>query len=83
MSDLPENWHELSVGTLWARLNDPRRRSTAQSTVEAIVYCVRERGLGALKKPANVERLSRCDDAATRQVNKRVEALLQRQERSR
>jgi hypothetical protein len=52
------------------------RFSTPQSTVEAIVHCVRERGVGALREPANIERLSCCDEAASEQINKRIDALL-------
>jgi len=38
-----------------------RECPTPQATIEAIMYCVRERGLGSLKEPASIERLSRCD----------------------
>jgi hypothetical protein len=72
MSDLPNN---LSVGALWQQLNDPRRWPTPQSTVEAIMWTVRERGVAALKEPANVERLARCDEAARTQINERVAKL--------
>jgi hypothetical protein len=47
---------------------------TPQVTIEAILHCVRERGPSALKEPANVERLRRCDNAARRQVNERIAA---------
>jgi hypothetical protein len=50
--------------------------STPQVTIEAIMCCVRERGLGALKEPANVERLLRCDEVARDQINKRIERLI-------
>jgi hypothetical protein len=50
----------------------PVPRPTAQSTIEAVLHCVRERGLAALKEPANVERLRRCDAAAKRQINDRI-----------
>ena len=39
-------------------LKRDRAPSIGQSTVEAILYCVRTRGLAALKEPANEERLS-------------------------
>src|SRR5262249_47755564 len=52
-----------------------RNRPTPQVTVEAILYTVRERGVAALKEPANLERLSRCDAAAKEQINKRIDAL--------
>jgi hypothetical protein len=54
------------------------RQPTPQVTVEAIMHCVRERGLAALEEPENIERLLRCDPAALAEINKRVEALLQR-----
>ena len=51
---------------------------TPQTTVEAIMYCVRERGLGALNEAANLERLSRCDPAARTQINKRIATLIEK-----
>ena len=36
------NWESMSVHALWLRFNG--ERATPQSTVEAIMYCVRERG---------------------------------------
>jgi hypothetical protein len=56
-------------------MNEPHW-PTPQTTIEAIVYCVREYGLVALKEPANLERLSRCDPAAKAEINKRIEGLL-------
>src|ERR1700730_11680426 len=59
----------------------PRRRginkplSTPQTTIEAILHCVRERGIAALKEPANIERLSRCDGAARTQIKARIAKL--------
>jgi len=47
-------------------------RPTPQSTVEAVVHCVRERGPAALEEPDNVERLRRCDPAALAQINQRI-----------
>jgi hypothetical protein len=52
-----------------------KQRPTPQTTVEAIMYCVRERGPAALKEPNNQERLSRCDAAARQQINERIERL--------
>ena len=40
---LPKNWQTLSLGALWLRLNDPRRLTTPDSVIEAIMYCVRAR----------------------------------------
>jgi hypothetical protein len=52
-------------------------RPTPQSTVEAIMHTVRERGLGALDELATLERLGRCDDAARSQINKRIARLIE------
>ena len=47
-------------------------RPTPQTTVEAILYCVKARGLSALQEAANLERLGRCDAAALAQIEKRM-----------
>jgi hypothetical protein len=55
-----------------------RRRldwSTPQTTIEAVMYCVRERGLAALREPANQQRLMTLDDAARAEVNGRIAKL--------
>ena len=76
---LPKNWDEMSAGdTLWHALNNPRRFSTPQSTIEAIIYCVRERGLDALEELANKERLARCDRAARDEINRRTAVMLEK-----
>jgi hypothetical protein len=51
-------------------------RPTPQTTVEAVMYTVRERSLKALLEPANQQRLSRCDAGARTQINARIEKLL-------
>jgi hypothetical protein len=66
---------DVSLERMWAELNDRRNHSTPAVTVEAILYCVCQRGLVALKEPANVERLARCDAAAKAQIDKRIERL--------
>ena len=58
---------------LYRDLNKPS--ATPQATVEAIIVAVRERGVGALKDAANVERLVRCDRVARRQINERITRL--------
>ncbi|MFZ2081758.1 MAG: hypothetical protein WAV38_34920 [Xanthobacteraceae bacterium] len=68
MSDLPKNWDVLSLDALWNNINDPRRYATPQSTIEAILYCVRARGIAALEEPNNKERIARCDAAAKQQI---------------
>jgi hypothetical protein len=74
-SGLPTNWDQMSVGELWDRLNDPRSRSTPQSAIEAVMVAVRTRGIAALEEPANIERLSRCDEAARAQINAFIERM--------
>lgn len=51
-------------------------RPTPRTAIEAIMYCVRVRGLTALKESDNLERLLRCDAAAKAEINKRIETLL-------
>jgi hypothetical protein len=55
----------------------PRNRQTPQSTIEAIMHCVRERGVAALNEPENIERLSRCGAAAKAQIHRRIYKLKQ------
>jgi len=50
-------------------------RPTPQSTIEAIIFAVRSRGTDALREPANIERLRRCDEAALEQIDARIEKL--------
>jgi hypothetical protein len=72
---IPQGLERMSIDVLWHALNYEQQRSAPQSTIEAIMYCVRERGLAALKEPNNQERLSRCDAAARQQINQRIERL--------
>jgi hypothetical protein len=39
------------------------------------MWCVRERGPRALHEPGNIERLSRCDDAAITEIDARIKKL--------
>jgi hypothetical protein len=55
-----------------------QRRRTPRTTVEAILYCVRTRGISALKQAANLDRLSHCDPAARTQINKRIASLIEK-----
>jgi hypothetical protein len=66
-------YKEESEGAVHDRMQ--RGRSTPQSTIEAVLYCVRERGLAALREPINLERLVRCDGAARAQINERIAKL--------
>jgi len=71
---LPEDWHEMSPGALWDHLNRPRK--TPQTTIEAVIHSVRERGVAALKEPANIARLLECDDDSRIEINERIARLL-------
>jgi hypothetical protein len=55
-------------------VNAPNR-PTPKATIDAVVFAVRERGLAALKEPANLERLSRCDAAAKAEIERRITKL--------
>ena len=57
-------------------MNALAHSQTPQTTIEALMYSVRDRGLSALKEPASVERLSRCDAAACSQINNRISKLI-------
>jgi len=72
-TNIPHDWDALSIDQLWYLLN--RERPTPKTTIDAIMYSVRERGLAALKESANIERLQRCDDAAKSEINRRIARL--------
>jgi len=65
----------ISLDSAYRQINEARSLPTPQTVVEAILYCVRERGIGALKEPANVEWLSQCDAVAMDEINRRIAAL--------
>jgi hypothetical protein len=71
---LPEDSHEMSLSALWDHLN--RTHRTPQTTIEAVVHSVRERGVAALKEPANIERLLECDDDSRIEINERIARLI-------
>jgi hypothetical protein len=75
ISNLPNNWDRMLVGALWDALNHPSRFATPQSTIDAILCCVRTRGIAALEEPNIIERLSRCDEAAMKQIRERIERM--------
>jgi hypothetical protein len=50
----------------------PKKRPTPQTTIGAIMWCVRERGPQALQEQENIERLGRCDDAAISEIERRL-----------
>jgi|SRR5215472_703561 len=53
-----------------------RPRETAQTAIEAVIHSVRERGVAALKEPANIERLLECDDDSRIEINQRIARLI-------
>jgi hypothetical protein len=67
------DWNTMPIDALHCALNNPS--ATPQTTVEAIMVSVRERGLAALEEAATVERLVRCDQVARRQINERITRL--------
>src|SRR5262249_33731006 len=72
---LPRNWEKLSLDQLYWTLNDPRRHPTPQSTVEALMYSLRERGVAALSEPDCRRRLSELSDDQMREVATRLQKL--------
>jgi hypothetical protein len=60
----------------------PRPPPTPQTTVEAIMYCARERGIAALTEPSNIDRLSHCDSHAKAEINRRIAVLVTRRDRA-
>jgi hypothetical protein len=75
---LPDDWDKMSFVALWNYLNPPRR--TPRTTIEAVMYAVRERGVAALREAANIERLTRCDEVAKTEINERIAKLIAKQE---
>jgi hypothetical protein len=69
------NGHELGKPHVAEARVAECRRLTPQTTIEAVMYCVRERGLTALREPANQQRLMTFDDAARAEVNRRIAKL--------
>ena len=51
-------------------------RPTPRTTIEAIMFSVRERGPQALHEQGNVERLQHCDASARTEINKRIARLI-------
>jgi hypothetical protein len=73
----PANWHEISVGALWDRLNDPHRWPEApQSTYDAALYELREYGITQLAKPNCQRRLA---ELSPKHLEEMIAALLRLQ----
>jgi len=66
---------KVSLEAAYRRLNDPARFPTPRTMIEAILYCVRERGIAALDESKNQQRLSECDEAAKAEINRRIAKL--------
>jgi hypothetical protein len=64
----------MSLEQLWDWFK--RERPTPQVTIEAIMYCIRDRGVAAMKEPANIERLLCCDAPAKTEINRRIARLV-------
>jgi hypothetical protein len=69
-ADMAASAKRARQATLPARTN-----GTPQSTIEAIMHAVRTRGLAALTEPATLERLARCDQRASKEINQRIAKL--------
>lgn len=65
----------ISLQQAYWEITDPSNRPTPAVLVEAVMLAVRERGLAALKEPATVERLQRCDAVARAEINQRIQML--------
>jgi hypothetical protein len=65
----------VSLERMYAAYIDPRNRPTPKAVIDAVVWCVRERGIAALKEPANVEQLSRCAAAAKAEIDRQIEKI--------
>jgi hypothetical protein len=50
-------------------------RPTPQVIIEAVMHAVHKRGPVALKEPATIERLSRCDESAKTEIEHRIANL--------
>jgi hypothetical protein len=75
------NWHEMSVGALWDRLNDPRRWPEApRSTYDAALFELREHGITQLANPNCQRRLAML---SPKQLEDVIAALLRLQPRCR
>ena len=53
------------------------RRPTPQTVIQAVMYCVRARSLGALKEPDNLNRLRQCNARAQTEIDRRIDKLFE------
>jgi hypothetical protein len=74
MTQLPENWDQMSLPALWETLNDPRRKkAAAQSTYDALLFELCRFGAARLAEPSCLRRLS---DLSTVQLRELIGALI-------
>lgn len=65
-----------SLGALWARLNHPKRwGEAAPTTVEALMYSLRQRGAAALFEPDCQRRVSELSREQVKEVIERLDRL--------
>jgi hypothetical protein len=53
-----------------------RSRPTPAVTLDAVIYCVRQRGLAALKESENIERISRMAATERARLDVRIEKVI-------
>ena len=73
---VPHDWDSMTLDALGRLFTS--QRPTPQPTIEAVMHCVRESGQKALREPANLDRLRRCDEIARAQINQRIARLIER-----
>jgi hypothetical protein len=66
---------DVTLEQSYTEINDLRNRPTPDVVLEAVMFVVRSRGLAALREPATLERLERCDRAARAQINQQIEKV--------
>ena len=73
---IPDNWHEMSIEALMAHFDRNRRAHGApQTTVEALMLGLRERGAKALSESVVQMRLSELSDDQVIEVGNRLQRL--------
>jgi hypothetical protein len=58
------------------RQANSHRRPTPGATLDAVIYCVRQRGLAALKEQENIDRISRLTAAERARLDVRIEKII-------
>jgi hypothetical protein len=79
--EIEDGFEALVESLVAVRQPEPRApRPTPATTIEAILFCVRKRGIAALKEPENQRRLHSCDAAAHQTINNRIARLFETEE---